>query len=63
MPFTVTTRSGVIRIDADEHRLEGAHHVFRCSRSVMGAPRMVVVRRLARADVLDVSPAALNPPG
>ena len=55
MPFTVTTRSAVLTIDADEHRLEGAHHVFRISRAVMGKPRMVVVRRLPQADVLDVT--------
>jgi hypothetical protein len=55
MPFTVTTRSAVLVIDAEEHRVEGAHHVFRTTQSVMGKPRMVVVRRLLRADVLDVS--------
>ena len=58
MPFTVTTRSSTLTVLADEHRVEGAHHVFRRSRSVMGAPRMVVVRRLAQADVLEVSPPA-----
>jgi hypothetical protein len=56
MPFTVTTRTSVLSIDAEEHRVEGAHHVFRVTRAVMGTPRMVVVRRLARADVLRVEP-------
>jgi hypothetical protein len=55
MPFTVTTRTGVLSIDAEEHRVEGSHHVFRTSRAVMGAPRMVVVRRLPRADVVSVT--------
>ena len=55
MPFTVTTRSAVLRIDAEEHRVEGAHHVFRSTRTVMGAPRMAVVRRVARAEVLEVT--------
>lgn len=55
MPFTVTTLDAVLEIDADEHRVEGAHHVFRTSRAVMGKPRMVVVRRLAQADVIDVT--------
>lgn len=55
MPFTVTTRSAVLQIDAEEHRVEGAHHVFRTTRAVMGKPRLVVVRRLARAEVVDVT--------
>ncbi len=56
MPFTVVTTTSTLRIDADEHGVEGAHHVFRCTRTVMGAPRLVVVRRIARADVLEVRP-------
>jgi hypothetical protein len=57
MPFTVTTRTATLTVEADEHRLEGAHHVFRRTTTVMGAPRVVVVRRVARADVLAVTPA------
>lgn len=54
MPFTVTTRTALLSIDADEHRVEGAHHVFRRTATVMGAPRRVVVRRLPVSDVLSV---------
>ena len=52
MPFTVTTRTATLTVLADEHRVEGAHHVFRSTRTVMGRPRVVVVRRLPVADVL-----------
>ena len=55
MPFTVTTRTSTLTILADEHRVEGAHHVFRRTASVMGAPRRVVVRRLPVRDVLEVT--------
>ena len=54
MPFTVTTRSTTLTVIADEHRVEGAHHVFRTTRTVMGRPRVVVVRRLPVSDVLSV---------
>ena len=54
-PFTVTTRSAVLVIDAEEHRVEGAHHVFRTTQLVMGKPRLVVVRRLRVAEVLTIT--------
>jgi hypothetical protein len=55
MPFTVTTRTAVLVVDAEEHRVEGAHHVFRSTRTVMGKPRLVVVRRLPVAEVRTVT--------
>lgn len=54
MPFTVTTRTSTLTVVADEHRVEGAHHVFRATRTVMGKPRVVVVRRLPVTEVLAV---------
>ena len=57
MTYLVTTRTDVLTIDADEHAVEGAHHVFRAARRVMHSERLVVVRRLRRADVLSVEPA------
>jgi hypothetical protein len=55
MPFTVQTRTCTLTVLADEHRVEGAQHVFRATRTVMGRPRVVVVRRLPVSDVLTVS--------
>ena len=55
MPFTVSTPSGPLRIDAEEHRVEGRSHVFRRTTLVMGRPRVMVVRRLPLADVLSVT--------
>lgn len=52
MPFTVVTRTAVLEIDAEEHCVEGAHHVFRTTQVVVGRPRLVVVRRLLVADVI-----------
>jgi hypothetical protein len=54
MPFTVTTRTSTLTVIGDEHGVEGAHHVFRATRTVMGKPRVVVVRRLPVSDVLSV---------
>ena len=56
MPFTVTTPDACFEIDADEHRVEGLFHVFRRGTTVMGHPRMMVVRRLRADAVLTVSP-------
>ena len=55
MPFTVNTRTCTLTVVADEHRVEGAHHVFRTTRTVMGQPRVVVVRRLPVGEVLSVT--------
>jgi hypothetical protein len=62
MPFTVTTRTTTLTVEAEEHRVEGGHHVFRRSTTVMGAPRLAVVRRLPAADVLAVTPARRKGP-
>jgi hypothetical protein len=56
MSFTVLTSSGPEQVDATEHRLEGLHHVFRTTTTVMGRPRTMVVRRLPAATVLSVTP-------
>jgi hypothetical protein len=59
VPFTViTTTRAVLTVDADEHRVEGSHHVFRSQRVVMRQSRSVVVRRLPLSDVLAVTPLA-----
>ena len=54
MPFTVRmSGSDPVVVDAEEHRVEGAWHVFRRTTTVMGAPRTVVaLRLLARPDVV-----------
>jgi hypothetical protein len=57
MRFTVTTRSRTEHVEADEHRVEGLFHVFRATTTVMGRPRVHVVRRLPGADVLSVEAA------
>ena len=47
MAFTVCTPgSDPVVVDAEEHRVEGAWHVFRRTTTVMGSPRTVVALRL-----------------
>jgi hypothetical protein len=59
VPFTVRRPAlPPLLVDAEEHRIEGAWHVFRRTTAVMGAPRTVVVLRLAAATVTDVEPPA-----
>ena len=53
--YVVTTSTGPLLVDADEHRVEGRFHVFRSTTAVMGHPRVVVVRRLPVAAVLSVA--------
>jgi hypothetical protein len=55
VPFTVvrTTRPP-LHVDADEHRVEGAWHVFRRDTLVLGRPRSVVALRLPAEDVTRV---------
>ena len=55
--YVVTTSTGTLQIDAEEHRVEGLHHVFRSTTVVMGRPRLMVVRRIACSDVVSVSSA------
>jgi hypothetical protein len=57
VPFTVS-RPGCapLLVDADEHVVEGAHHVFRRDAVVLGRPRRVVVLRLPVAGVDGVRP-------
>jgi hypothetical protein len=55
MAFTVLTTSGPERVDATEHRLEGLFHVFRATTTVMGRPRLVVVRRIPAASVVSIT--------
>jgi hypothetical protein len=57
MNYTVITTSGPLLLEADEYRLEGGHHVFRRTQLLMGNPRIVVVRRLPEAEVLEVTRA------
>ena len=52
--YVVSTTHGTVEVDADEHRVEGAFHVFRTTAHVMGRPRLVVVRRLSCAEVREV---------
>ena len=55
MPFTVVRPSRPpLVVDADEHRVEGAWHVFRRDTVVLGQPRSVVALRLPAADVREV---------
>jgi hypothetical protein len=58
VPYTVL-RPGLppLTVDADDHRVEGACHVFRRDTVVMGRPRSVVALRLPVADVVTVTPA------
>lgn len=58
MPYTVVTTRAVLTVDADEHRVEGGHHVFRTTRVVMRQSRSVVVRRLPVAEVTSIVPDA-----
>lgn len=43
-----------LRLEAEEHALEGASHVFRRTVLVMGVPCPVVVRRVPAALVAEV---------
>ena len=55
MPFTVVRPAQPpLLVEADEHRIEGAWHVFRRTTLVMGQPRTVVALRLPIADVRQV---------
>ena len=53
--YVVRTPTGPVTVDAEEHRVEGAFHVFRRTTAIMGRPRMVVVRRLPASAVLSVT--------
>ncbi len=53
--YVVTLTDGSVRIDADDHRVEGQFHVFRSTTTLMGRPRAVVVRRLPVGAVVDVA--------
>ena len=55
MYVVTTTAVGTLQIDADEHRVEGLHHVFRATTTVMGRPRVMVVRRLPVSDVVSIA--------
>jgi hypothetical protein len=55
VPFTVVRPSlPPLVVDADEHRHEGAWHVFLRDTVVLGRPRSVVALRLPAADVREV---------
>ena len=55
MSFTVVRPSlPPLLVDADEHRVEGAWHVFRRDTVVLGRPRSVVALRLPASDVREV---------
>lgn len=57
MPFTVVRpHQPPLVVEADDHRLEGAWHVFRRDTVVLGRPRSVVALRLPAAAVRDVLP-------
>lgn len=57
MPFTVVRLHQLpLVVEADDHRLEGAWHVFRRDTVVLGRPRSVVVLRLPAATVREVVP-------
>ena len=57
MPFTVRRPAEPpLTVDAEEHRVEGAWHVFRATTTVMGRPRTVVVLRLPATDGTVVDP-------
>lgn len=53
--YVLTTSLGTLQIDADEHCVEGLHHVFRSTATVMGRPRVLVVRRIPVAEVLTIA--------
>lgn len=64
MPFTVVRPAQPpLVVDADEHRLEGAWHVFRRDTMVLGRPRSVVALRLPAASVTRVVPERALPSG
>jgi hypothetical protein len=57
--FTVTSPARPPQVvEADDHAVEGAHHVFRRDAVVLGRPRRVVVLRLPVADGVAVRTAA-----
>jgi len=57
VPFTVSRPGRPPEVvDADDHAVEGAHHVFRRDVVVLGRPRRVVVLRLPVGDVQAVRP-------
>ncbi|HWG94929.1 MAG TPA: hypothetical protein VNU66_11945 [Mycobacteriales bacterium] len=59
MRFTVSVPSRPPQVvEADDHCVEGAHHVFRRDTVVLGRARRVVVLRLPAADGVEVRPAA-----
>lgn len=45
-----------VAVEADEHVVEGAHHVFRRDAVVLGRPRRVVALRVPVAEVQHVRP-------
>ena len=58
MPFTVCAPgTAPVHVEADEHRVEGAWHVFRRTTTVMGVPRVVVALRVPAAAGVVVTPA------
>ncbi len=65
MPFTVSPAAPAPQapapppflVEADEHVVKGAFHVFRRSAVVVGRPRTVVALRLPLADVQRVDRA------
>jgi hypothetical protein len=57
VPFTVVRPAlPPLLVEADEHRVEGAWHVFRRDALVLGRPRRVVALRLPAAGVVRVVP-------
>ncbi len=51
MPFTVLRPGRPPEpVDADDHAVEGAHHVFRRDVVVLGRPRRMVVLRVPVGD-------------
>ena len=55
MPFTVVRPSDPpLVVEADDHRVEGAWHVFRRDTVGLGRPRTVVALRLPVAEVREV---------
>jgi hypothetical protein len=57
--FTVCVPSRAPEVvEADDHCVEGAHHVLRRDAVVLGRARRVVVLRVPVADGVEVRPAA-----
>ena len=46
-----------LTVEADEHTVEGAHHVLRRDAVVLGRPRRVVALRVPVAEVERIRPA------